>query len=74
MKKGNHPHFMEMTAACKAKQQPHIEKEKEEKNITEVRTQRHTNSQPSPMKKGEKEKEKGKRNTSAVRLSRKDDV
>ena len=64
---------MEMTAACKAKQQPQIEKEKKEKNITEVRTQRHVNSQSSTMKKGEK-KEKGKRNTAAVRISRKDDV
>ena len=62
---------MEMTAACKAKQQPHIEKK--EKNITEVRAQRRVNSQPSAMKKGEK-KEKGKRNTAAVRISRKDDV
>ena len=61
---------MEMTAACKAKQQPHIEKEK---NITEVRAQRRVNSQPSAMKKGEK-KEEGKRNTAAVRISRKDDV
>ena len=68
MKRGSHPHYMEMTAAFRAKQQPHIEKEKEEKSIIEVRAQRRANSQSSAMKKGEKkeEKKKGKRNTSTV--------
>ena len=31
MKRGSRPHYMEMTAACRAKQQPRIKKEKETK-------------------------------------------
>ena len=68
MKKGNRPHYMEMTAACRAKQQPFIKKEETEKNKA-VRTNQHSISQPFPAKK-EETKEKKKSITTSVAAER----